>query len=42
MTTVSATRRPPRVSGGAGSSGHLEELRADPITPHATGAGRVR
>jgi sterol 14-demethylase len=32
MTTVSAVRRPPRVSGGEGSTGHLEELRADPLT----------
>jgi sterol 14alpha-demethylase len=31
MTTISATRRPPRVSGGASTDGHLEELRADPI-----------
>ncbi|HXW39027.1 MAG TPA: cytochrome P450 [Acidimicrobiales bacterium] len=32
MTTMSAVRRPPRVSGGEGSTGHLEELRADPIS----------
>ncbi len=31
MTTVSAIRRPRRVSGGDGPTGHLEELRADPI-----------
>ncbi len=32
MTTLSALRRPPRVSGGDASTGHLEELRADPLT----------
>jgi sterol 14alpha-demethylase len=32
MTNVSALRRPRRVSGGSGPTGHLEELRADPIT----------
>jgi sterol 14alpha-demethylase len=32
MTTVSALRRPRRVSGGDGPTGHLEELRADPIS----------
>ena len=31
MTTINATRRPPRVSGGASTDGHLEELRVDPI-----------
>jgi sterol 14alpha-demethylase len=31
MTTTSAVHRPPRVSGGRGPTGHLEELRVDPI-----------
>src|SRR5579883_1628395 len=31
MTTTPTIRRPPRVSGGKPPTGHLEELRADPI-----------
>jgi sterol 14-demethylase len=31
MTTRTTSRRPPAVSGGEGSDGHLEELRTDPI-----------
>ena len=31
MTTTVDQRRPPRVSGGEGENGHLEELRVDPI-----------
>src|ERR1035441_3746781 len=31
MTTAVEHRRPPRVSGGEGDNGHLEELRVDPI-----------
>ncbi|MBV8463131.1 MAG: hypothetical protein JO368_07545, partial [Acidimicrobiales bacterium] len=31
MTTRSTVHRPPRVSGGDDDTGHLEELRADPI-----------
>ena len=30
-TTETALREPPRVSGGEGETGHLEELRTDPI-----------
>ena len=29
--TITEQRRPPRVSGGEGDNGHLEELRVDPI-----------
>jgi len=31
MTTTIEQRRPPRVTGGEGDNGHLEELRVDPI-----------
>jgi len=31
MTTTVEKRQPPRVSGGEGENGHLEELRVDPI-----------
>lgn len=31
MTTAIELREPPRVSGGAGEQGHLDELRTDPI-----------
>ncbi len=31
MSTTVEQREPPRVSGGAGENGHLEELRVDPI-----------
>jgi sterol 14-demethylase len=31
MTTAVEQRRPPRVSGGEGANGHLEELRVNPI-----------
>ena len=31
MTTTVELREPPRVSGGAGAQGHLDELRTDPI-----------
>jgi sterol 14-demethylase len=31
MTTATDLREPPRVSGGDGDTGHLEELRTDPI-----------
>ena len=32
MTTAVEQRQPPRVSGGGGDNGHLDELRVDPIT----------
>ena len=31
MTTMLDRKQPPRVSGGEGENGHLEELRVDPI-----------
>ena len=32
MSTTVEQRQPPRVSGGTGDNGHLDELRVDPIT----------
>jgi len=32
MSTAVEQRQPPRVSGGTGDNGHLDELRVDPIT----------
>ena len=41
-TTETSLREPPRVSGGEGDTGHLDELRTDPIAPDDPGARRVR